>query len=283
MPSLLRLHAALACALVVLPCLFLTSPASGQAVGPPPNGSHLQPLPKGGPTPRSADGHPDLSGIWFPGLTGGFDVSNPPAQRLFDPKLTPEEKPPFQPWAAAKLAAMSQVEIELHRASVNCLPRGVPGMFTANPYPIQLVQTPGQLVQLDELNNNWRVVPTDGRPHTKDPDPTFNGEGIGHWDGDTLVIDVIAMDDRSWNDISGWFHSDQQHVVERLSRPDFNHLDYQVIIDDPKVLTHPWTSVKRHWSLGHEALEEYYCTNNQDVDQYNDLKKKEEAQPAPNH
>ena len=235
----------------------------------------LQPLPKGGPTPRTADGHPDLSGLWFPGTTGGYDTSSPPAQRQFDPKVTPEEKPPLQPWAAAKIKSMTAVDFELGRASVNCLPRGTPGMFLLNPYPTKLVQTRDELIQLSELNNNFRVVHTDGRPHAKDPDPTFNGDATAHWEGDTLVIDVIAIDERTWNNFVGWFHSDQEHVIERLTRPSENYLVYQVTIEDPKVLTKPWTSAPRQWSLSHEDLEEYYCTNNQEVQQYQSLKEKD--------
>ena len=162
---------------------------------------------------------------------------------------------------------------------MNCLPRGVPGMFLINPYPLQLVQTPGQLVQLDELNNNFRVIPTDGRAHDPDPDPGFNGDETAHWEGDTLVVDTIAVDERTWNNFTGWFHSDQEHVIERISRPDVNHLVVQVTIEDPKVLTRPWTSAPRVWSLGHEKLQEYFCTNNQDVDQYKALKDKE-TKPA---
>lgn len=170
---------------------------------------------------------------------------------------------------------MSDVELEIGRPSVNCMPRGVPGMFTADPYPLQLVQTPGQLVQLDELNNNFRVIPTDGRPHTKDPDPTFTGEDVGHWEGkDMLVIDDIALDERTWNNLAGWFHSDQEHVIERLTRPNLNYLVYQVTIEDPKVLTKPWTSAPRKWSLGHEPLQEYYCTNNEDKRQFEELEEK---------
>ncbi len=254
-------------------CL-LSAPASsqvgqaGQVENAPPKA-----LPKGGPTPRTADGHPDLSGVWFHGLIGKtVEGGLPPALREFDPKA--EEPPPFQPAAAAKVK-MSDVQVELGRASVNCLPRGIPGMFLINPYPIQLVQTPGQLVQLDELNNNWRVVPLDGHPHTKDADPTFNGEGIGHWEEDTLVIDTVAIDERTWNNFSGWFHSDQERVIERLARPDLNHLDYQVTIEDPKVLTKAWTSSVRHWSLGHEPLLEYYCTHNEEVNQYKELNEKQ--------
>jgi hypothetical protein len=239
--------------------------------------SKVQPAPKGGPAPRGEDGHPDLSGVWFPGTAGGFTFSNT-LKKQFDPKATPEEDVPFQPWATAKIKAMTKTDFELGRASVNCLPRGVPGMFIINPYPIQLVQTPGQIVQLDELNNNFRVVHTDGRPHAEDPDPTFNGDAVGHWEGDTLVIDVIAIDERTWNNFVGWFHSDQEHVVERLSRPSTNYLIYQVTIEDPKVLTGPWTSAPRQWTLGHEDLLQYYCTNNQDVDQYKELKSKESSE-----
>jgi hypothetical protein len=237
-----------------------------------------QPLPKGGPTPRTADGHPDLSGVWFPGTTGGYSTSSSAAQRQFDAKATPEEKPPFQPWAAAKIASMSRVDFELGRASVNCQPRGTPLNFLGNPYPIKLVQTRDELIELNELNTNFRVVHTDGRPHSKDPDPTFNGDATAHWDGDTLVIDVIAIDERTWNNFVGWFHSDQEHVIERLTRPSENYLVYQVTIEDPKVLTKPWTSVPRQWSLSHEDLEEYYCTNNVEPQEYQSIKEKA---PAP--
>jgi hypothetical protein len=235
----------------------------------------LTALPKGGPAPRTAEGHPDFSGVWFPGVTGGYDTSNPTALRSFDPKVTPEEKPPFQPWAAAKINSMTAVDFELGRASVNCLPRGTPLSFLGNPYPIKLVQTRNELIQLFELNTNFRVIHTDGRPHTKNPDPTFAGDASAQWEGDTLVIDVIAIDERTWNNFVGWFHSDQEHVIERLTRPSENYLIYQVTIEDPKVLTKAWTSAPRQWTLSHEDLEEYYCTNNQEVQQYQSIKEKD--------
>jgi hypothetical protein len=275
----LAYYGACAGAVLCLLCVpFFSASAQEGQEGKAPESGHAktkpQSAPKGGPAPRSADGHPDLSGVWFPGTAGGFTF-NPALRKQFDPKATPEEPPPFQPWAAAKIKAMTATDYELGRASVNCMPRGVPGMFLIDPYPFQLVQTPGLFVQLDELNNNWRVVHTDGRAHNPEPDPSFNGDEVGHWDGDTLVIDVIGLDERTWNNFTGWFHSDQEHVIERITRPSMNYLVYQVTIEDPKVLSKPWTSAPRVWTLGHEDLLEYFCTNNQDVDQYKALKSKE--------
>ena len=91
------------------------------------------------------------------------------------------------------------------------------------------------------------------------------------------MVDTISIDERTWNNFVGWFHSDQEHVIERFTRPDLNHLVVQVTIEDPKVLSKPWTSAPRVWTLGHEKLLEYYCTNNQDVEQYKALKDKETA------
>src|SRR3984957_18839839 len=277
----LAYYGACAGAVLCLLCVpFFTAAAQegqeGKASEPGHAKSKPQSAPKGGPAPRSAEGHPDLSGVWFPGTEGGFTF-NAALRKHFEPKVTPELPPPLQPWAAAKIKAMTATDYELGRASVNCLPRGVPGMFLIDPYPFQLVQTPGLFIQLDELNNNWRVVHTDGRPHNPEPDPSFNGDEVGHWEGDTLVIDVTGIDERTWNNFTGWFHSDEEHVVERISRPSMNYLVYQVTIEDPKVLSKPWTSAPRVWTLGHEDLLEYFCTNNQDVDQYKALKSKESS------
>jgi hypothetical protein len=270
-----RLACYLTVAVVLLGILAIPSALAGQEESASKSTkSKQEAVPKGGPAPRTADGHPDLSGVWFQGTAGGFTY-NPALRKQFDAKATPEEPPPFQPWALAKVKSMTQTDFELGRASVNCLPRGVPGMFLINPYPFQIVQTPGLFVQLDELNNNFRVIHTDGRKHSDDPDPSFDGDAVAHWEGDTLVIDVIGIDERTWNNFTGWFHSDQEHVIERVTRPSMNYLVVQVTIEDPKVLTKSWTSAPRVWTLGHEDLLEYYCTNNQEVDQYKALKDKE--------
>jgi hypothetical protein len=124
---------------------------------------------------------------------------------------------------------------------------------------------------LNEFRNNFRVIPTDGRPHERNPDPRFTGDAVGHWEGDTLVIDVVALDERSHNFAGGeFFHSDQEHVIEHISRPSMNYLVYQVTVEDPKVLRKPWNSAPRRWSLSrnHERLEEFYCTNEQDAKEF---------------
>ena len=256
--SLWRVACILALTILTVGCVSIA--AAGQQ-----ENTAARALPKDEPAPRTSDGHPDLSGVWFPDM------------RQYGPPVVAAEakEVPFQPWAAAKIAAMSPAELEYGRPSVNCAPRGTPGMIRLNPYPMKLVQTRDELIQLNELNNNFRIIPLDGRPHTKNPDPTFAGESTAHWEGDTLVIDTIAIDERTWNNFIGWFHSDQQHVVERLTRTSKNVLTYQVTIEDPKVLTRPWTSVPRQWSLRNVDLIEYHCTNNHEVDQYKSLVQQE--------
>jgi hypothetical protein len=253
-------------------------------------------LPDGGPTPRLPDGHPDFSGIWFVGGLGKEDATlvqsaaqqGDPALRAFDPKVTPEEKPSFQPWAAEKIKQMGRgpdavslsklskeqqiaaMDAEIARLERNCMPHGAPGIILVEGmHGLQLASTPGLLVELTELNHDWRVIPTDGRAHKKDPDPLFNGDEVGRWEGDTLVVDTIGLDDRTWNDANGWIHSDEQHVVERFTRPSRNYLIYQVTVDDPKVLTKPWVSAPHKFSLSvsSDPLNEWYCGINPDGDE----------------
>jgi len=253
-------------------------------------------LPDGGPAPRLADGHPDLSGIWFVGGLGKEDATlvpsaatlGDPALRAFDPRVTPEEKPAFQPWAAEKVKQIGRgpdagmlskmtkeqqlaaIDTEIARLQRECMPHGVPGMTLVGAmHGMQLVETPGVFVQLTELNHDYRVVSIGGGTHSKEPDPKFNGESVAHWEGDTLVIDTIGLDDRTWNDGRAWIHSDQQHVVERFSRPSRNYLIYQVTVEDPKVLTKLWVSAPHRFSLSvsGDPLNDWYCGINPQGDE----------------
>ena len=234
------------------------------------------PLPPGGPAPRMSDGHVDLSGVWFSGPTGKANAWSVVRDRDDTVRQDPV---PFQPWADAKIKGMTRTEMQLGNAQVTCKPLGVPGMFVTNPYPHQIVMKPGMFVHLIESNNNWRAVHTDGRPHAdKDHlEPLFNGDETAHWEGDTLVIDSISIDESTWVSGNGWFHSDQLRVIERLRRPSMNYLEYQYTIEDPKVLTKPWTSAWRTFSLGKEDLTENFCTNNENVEQLQKLNEIESA------
>ncbi len=239
----------------------------------------IRPLPPGGPAPRLADGHVDFSGQWFPngagqGVSGRFGV-DPAAIPQFDPKATPEERPSFQPWALEKIKAMTPTELELSKSSVNCLPRGVPAIWLQNPYTTFILHKPGVMAQLYEVLNNWRVIHLDGRPLPKDPEPFFHGNSAARWDGDTLVVESIGFDERTYIQPNGWFHSDALRVTERYTRPSMNYLTVEITVDDPKVLQKPWQSAPRRWTLGSGDIYEFYCTNNKELEELTKLREQE--------
>jgi hypothetical protein len=240
----------------------------------------LPPLPPGGPTPRMADGHPDLSGVWFAGTIGKASAWSEDRNRGGGQR---EEPVPFQPWAAEKIKNMTQTERQILNPAVACTPVGTPGMFTLNHgYPSQIFMAPGLFIHLTEADNAWRVVHTDGRPHkpADELEPLYNGDETARWDGDTLVIDSISLDERTWINANGWFHSDEAHVIERLRRPSKNYLEYQYTVEDPKVLTKPWTSLWDTYTLGSEDLIENFCENNENIDQLKKLYQQEQAARA---
>jgi hypothetical protein len=121
--------------------------------------------------------------------------------------------------------------------------------------------------------SNWFWIAPFKNEHSADPNPSWFGESIAKWEGDTLVIDSIGFDPSTFVSNNGsWFHSDALRVVERLSRPSRNFLQVQITVEDPKVLARPWTSAPRNWSLvANEDVREYYCTNNPDVDEFQKL------------
>ncbi len=229
----------------------------------------IKPLGPGGPAPRLSDGKPDFTGHWFPngagqGVSGRFGV-DPAAEGTFNPKVTPEERPVFQAWALEKIKSMTPTELELSKSSVNCLPRGVPAIWLQNPYTTMIVHKPGLMAQLYEVLNNWRVIHLDGRPLPKYPEPLFHGNSTARWEGDTLVVESIGYDDRTYIQPNGWFHSDELKVTERYSRPSMNYMMVEVLVEDPKVLQKPWKSAPRRWTLGDGNVYEFYCTNNHEL------------------
>jgi hypothetical protein len=146
-----------------------------------------------------------------------------------------------------------------------------------------LIATPQRLVMLYEYPIDVRMVYFN-RPHPKDPDPTFNGDTTARWEGDTLVLDVTAIDERMrvfGGGGGGWFPSAQEHVVERINRTSKNYLTYQITVEDPVVLAQPWKSAARIWSLASDAHEEWgevFCTLNQEPEEYNKIKAQEAQQ-----
>ena len=203
------------------------------------------------PTPRTADGKVDFSGIWSADRHFIYDIND---------ALAPGETLPLQPWALkAVKERMSKDDPE-----ANCLPTGVPRQA---PYPWRIVQTRTHMFFLFEGNiHSYRQIFLDGRKHPDDPDPTWYGHSVAKWEGDVLVIDSIGFNDRFWFDFAGHPHTEKLHVIERFRRPNFNTLEYDVTIDDPGAYTKPFTL---HGKSAYEAdteLIEYICNeNNQDV------------------
>jgi hypothetical protein len=236
-------------------------------------------LPPGGPPPRLPDGKPDFTGHWFPngagqGVSGRFGV-DPAALSTFDTRATPEERPVFQPSAEARIKAMTPTELELSKSSVNCMPRGVPAIWLQNPYTTLIIHKPGLMAQLYEVLNNWRVIHLDGRPLPKYPEPLFHGNSTARWEGDTLVVESVGFDERTYIQPNGWFHSEDLKVTERYTRPSMNYLIVEITVDDPKVLQKPWKSAPRRWTLGNGEVYEFYCTNNKDLEELKKLREQE--------
>jgi hypothetical protein len=215
------------------------------------------------PTPRMADGHPDLNGVWhhFFGIgtiekvgdsfvVGG--AFSPKSGALYNKPLG-DAKPEYKPEFAAKVKALNETQVN-EDTTLHCVSPGVPRVGP----PHQIVHTAKQAVFLyaDNTGNQWRVIPLDGRPHSTDPETaaTYNGDSVGHWDGDTLVVDVTRLTDDTWLGDNGLFHSRKLHVTERLRRVG-DTIQYQVTAEDPEVLLKPWT-LSRTLTLQSDALEE---------------------------
>jgi hypothetical protein len=133
------------------------------------------------------------------------------------------------------------------------------------------------MFQLYEVLNNWRAIHLDGRDFPEYPEPLFHGNSRAHWEGDTLVVESIGFDDRTYILPNGWFHSEELHVTERYTRPSMNYLIVEVIVDDPQVLEEPWHSAPRRWTLGDGELYEFYCTNNRELEELERLRELELA------
>jgi hypothetical protein len=224
------------------------------------------------PTPRAPDGHPDLTGFWDDGSpdVGAILAPNPTTvskdgkvtelgfaseralcdravgnlkRRAADPSLRPSYKREYQ----AKVDDNFKRQQYLDPA-FRCQPEGVPRAGA----PGEIVQTPAAVYMFyrpRENNSSFRVIPTDGRAHNKDADAMADVDSVARWEGDTLVVDVTNLSEDTWLDVDGDIHSAAVHVVERFNRQG-NTLRYEVTVEDPLMLTKPWTPRPRTVVLG---------------------------------
>jgi hypothetical protein len=177
--------------------------------------------------------------------------------------------PPLLPAAAAlleKRLADADRGYPFANTLASCLPGGMPLMVIAGaPYPIQVLETPGQVTMIFEEQNHFRVILLDGK-HPEDPDPGFMGHSIGHWEGDTLVVDTVGLNDRTTIDQVGMPHSEDLHLLERWRRLDGSTLEVRVTLTDSKTFSSPWQtrSVYRSVPPG-TGVGEYVCENNRNA------------------
>jgi len=223
------------------------------------------------PAPRTADGKPDLSGIWmrFRGEGGGATGTpvqappgTPPVATFFDIGAGFPEGLPFRPWAAELKKARNDANSK-DNPDAHCLPMGYM-QFHLHPQPRRMIQTPGLITILYEANYGLRYIYTDGRPlpANGEPQPFWYGYSVGKWEGDTLVVESNNFRDGGWLDVRGIFFFNDAKITERFRRVNFGKLEIDITIDDPKAYTKPFTvRVNQEINVDTEMIE-FICNEN---------------------
>ena len=222
------------------------------------------------PAPRTADGHPDLSGMWGPkavsdSCPNGLCVEQMPLP-VIARNIGTEQKDglPYQPWAAEQMKRRA-TESSKDDPHVRCTPPNFPRAWALPQYR-RIIQSPGLVAVLHEFNASWRLIHTDARPLPNDPNPTWNGYSSGRWDGNTLVVETIGFRDDMWLDMLGNSLSSATKVTERIRRPNFGNIEIEVTIDDPKTYTKPWTvRMDQVIVVDTELIDEICIENEKDV------------------
>jgi len=205
--------------------------------------------------PRASNGKPDLSGVWLTefsppgehdrlfGTAADHGVTLGDDPRMFSKYLLnilvdfkPEDSP-MRPEAAEIFRKRTPLDSPV----AQCLPQGLPRPDLHSYAPFKIIQTPGLIAFLYEIDGTYRQIYTDGRKLPVDPQPTWIGYSVGRWEGETLVVDVAGFNDKGWLDVAGHPHSEALHLQERFHRRDFGHMDLQVTVDDPKMYTRPFS------------------------------------------
>ncbi len=209
------------------------------------------------PAPKTADGKPDLSGLW-----------RQPNGVKYTVNLAADMKPedvPLLPWAATEYKRR-QDTLSKDDPVGHCNLPGVP-QVNAVPYPYKILQSPAQITILYEAIRTFREIFTDGRKFPQDMQPAWLGYSIGHWDGDTLIVETAGQNDKSWLDSGGHPHSEQLRVTEKFHRRNFGTIDLETTIDDPGAYSKSWTVNYELRLMPDTELLEYVCTeNNKDVE-----------------
>lgn len=228
------------------------------------------------PAPRTADGKPDLSGVWLdnnalPCPENLRDGNNcveamPLAREAVDIAAGIAGGLPYQPWAAA-LVKKRVADLSKDDPHARCLPPNFPRAF-ALPHHQKFIQIPGLLVILDEFNASYRQIFTDGRPFPEDPQPAWSGYSSGKWDGETLVVDSIGFRDDLWLDLKGDPLTSAAKVTERFRRPNFGTLEIEVTVNDPKAYTRPWTVTLHETFQADTELADEICLENEKSSQH---------------
>jgi hypothetical protein len=193
--------------------------------------------------PRMADGHPDLSGVWW----GGMDVGGRGGGKLGAKGAAP---PAYSSLYKPETAALAKTLGDKDDPTLRCVPVAF-GTLNVSLWSVgavgQIISTPKFVVMLQETYHGWQLIPTDGRPHRDDIPPSYRGDSVGHWEGDVFVVDTTNFTDNTWMFAEGRVspHSEEMHIVERYHRVDKNTLEIDATITDPKMLTGPWVVPKQ--------------------------------------
>jgi hypothetical protein len=223
------------------------------------------------PAPKTADGHPDLSGIWDRGVVPGapppvpintFGTTPPSGPRPFQdlPSLFPDGLP-MQPWAA-ELRKQRLADHSKDHPDAHCLPLN-PIQLHSHPQPKKIIEKPGLIVILYEANDGIRQIFMDGRKLPgDDPDPWWYGYSIGHWEGDALVVETTGFREPGWIDEEGTPISSVGKLTERFRRLNYGTLEIEIAVHDPKTFTRPWSFKLNQPLMPDTELIEFECLEN---------------------
>jgi hypothetical protein len=214
--------------------------------------------------PKTRDGKPDLSGIWLPDNTPGIKGTNGEPLPKYFISVTFDMKNEDVPFTAEGARAFKKNLAGNGKddPTSTCHPIGAPAVDMV-PIPYKIIQTPGLTAILYEGDTVYRQIFTDGRTHAETTIPSWMGYSVGHWEGDTLVVETTGFNDRSWLDRIGHTHSELLRVVEKFRRKDLGHLEIAITIDDPKTFTRPITFTQTNTLTPDGDLLEYFCSDNE--------------------